>query len=143
MNLFLDTEFNGFNGPLISMALVPESPAVKPFYESLGCENPEPWVAEHVMPILEVEPISKETFQGKLAYYLNAFFDEVTIIADWHEDIAHFCDSLTTGPGTRLNTPALKFEIRRDLETIKPKNPHNALSDALAMRDSNHFNIHR
>lgn len=143
MNLFLDTEFNGFNGPLISMALVPESAYLPPFYESLGCENPEPWVAEHVMPILDAEPVSMDTLQRKLGYYLNTFFDEVTIIADWHEDIAHFCDTLTTGPGVRIQTPFLRFEIRRDLDTVPPLIQHNALSDAEAMLRSAEVNAHR
>lgn len=52
MRLFLDTEFNEFLGPVISMALVPEVRSIPPFYESSGCENPGPWVAEHVMPII-------------------------------------------------------------------------------------------
>ena len=142
MRLFLDTEFNEFKGPLISMALVPEARHIQPFYESLGCENPGPWVAEHVMPIIGKDPISMKDFQIELMRFLSQF-SEVTIVADWHEDIAHFCDSLTTGPGQRMSTPDLHFEIRRDLDTIPSLVPHNALSDAEAMLRSAEINAER
>lgn len=135
MILFLDTEFNGFNGPLISMALVPESKQHASFYQSLGCDDPCPWVAANVMPILGIEPINHLDFQDRLAWFLCQW-SEVTIITDWHEDIIHFCQMLTTGPGKRLPTPPLRFEIRRDMDSVRPSQPHNALSDAAAMRDS-------
>jgi hypothetical protein len=59
------------------------------------------------------------------------------------EDIAHFCDILTTGPGNRIPTPTLRFEIRRDMDAVVPSQPHNALSDAAAMRDSVLASVHR
>lgn len=142
MRLFLDTEFNEFKGPLISMALVPEVRCLPPFYESLGCENPGPWVAEHVMPLIGKPSITLESFQEQLQRFLNNW-DEVTIVADWHEDIAHFCNSLTTSPGERIATPKLRFEIRRDLHTVPPLIPHNALSDAEAMLRSSEVNTDR
>ena len=142
MRLFLDTEFNEFKGPLISMALVPEDPCRDSFYESLGCENPGPWVAVNVMPIIRKEPIPMRIFQDRLQAFLNQW-DEVTIVADWHEDVAHFCNSLTTAPGSRIATPVLRFEIRRDLDTVVPVSRHNALSDAEAMRSSARANVHR
>lgn len=142
MHLFLDTEFNGFCGDLISMALVPESPQHPYFYQSLGCAAPCEWVAANVMPIIGIDPIGREDFQIRLAQYLNQWA-EVTIIADWHEDIAHFCDILTTGPGNRIPTPTLRFEIRRDMDAVVPSQPHNALSDAAAMRDSVLASVHR
>ena len=49
------------------------------------------------------------------------------------EDIAHFCQSLIVGPGARINTPHLTMEIRRDLDAVS-EIPHNALSDARAIR---------
>jgi hypothetical protein len=140
MRLFLDTEFNEFKGPLISMALFPESGL--PFYESLGCENPGPWVAEHVMPIINREPVTLANFQAYLQHFL-AQWDEVTIVADWHEDIIHFCEALTTGPGQRINTPTLNFQIRRDLDTVPSAIPHNALADAKAMLQSAFANVSR
>lgn len=137
MNLFIDCEWNDWGGELISMALVPEDGYV--FYESLGCENPSPWVAEHVVPVINKEPISADAFQSKLNNYLSEF-DSVHVIADWPEDIAWFCRMLITGPGQRLNTPHLTFEIMRDLDTIQSIMPHNALADALANAGSYRVN---
>ena len=51
MRYFLDVEFNGFGGPLISLALVPEDPDAAPFYEALPCPKPDVWVAAHVLPV--------------------------------------------------------------------------------------------
>jgi hypothetical protein len=142
MRLFLDTEFNEFKGPLISMALFPEDRKRDPFYESLGCENPGPWVAIHVMPIIGKDAIPMQAFQEKLQAFLNQW-DEVTIVADWHEDIIHFCGALTTGPGMRIKTPTLNFQIRRDLDTVPSAIPHNALADAKAMLQSAFANVSR
>jgi len=133
MNLFIDCEWNDWCGDLISMALVPEEGEV--FYESLGCFNPSPWVAEHVVPVINKEPVSADAFQSKLNNYLSKF-DSVHVIADWPEDIAHFCWMLITGPGQRLNTPRLTFEIMRDLDEVESITPHNALADAVANRCS-------
>lgn len=131
MNIYIDTEFNEFQGELISMALVAESGPE--FYEVLPCEKPGPWVAENVMPILGQAPVTKPVFQLRLQHWL-AQFNSVHLIADWPEDIQHFCQSLITGPGMRLNTPPLTMEIRRDLDAESAL-PHNALADARAIRD--------
>lgn len=142
MRLFLDTEFNEFNGPLISMALVPEDDCRHAFYEVLECRDPGPWVSVNVMPILGKAPITFQSFQTKLEHYLG-MWDEVTIVVDWHEDIVHFCQSLTTGPGARIATPTINFEIRRDLHTVPSETPHNALADATGMLLSARKNTRR
>jgi len=129
MRLYIDCEFNEFRGELISMALVAENGEY--WYQSLGCENPGPWVAEHVMPIIGIAPISRSAFQRSIANFL-ARYDAIHVIADWPEDIAHFCQVLITGPGLRINTPPLTMEVRRDLDAVSAT-PHNALSDAIAI----------
>jgi hypothetical protein len=130
MKLFIDCEFNEFKGDLISMALVDEQGVF--FYEVLPCPNPGAWVAEHVIPILEKKPIRLDQLQSRLQAFLS-HYDSVHLIADWPEDIKHFCDALITGPGMRINTPALTMEIRRDLDAVS-RIPHNALADAFAIR---------
>lgn len=129
MKLFIDCEFNSFKGELISMALVDEQGVF--FYEVLPCADPHPWVAEHVMPILEKKPITLAKLQFRLMAFLS-HYDSVHLIADWPEDIQHFCETLITGPGERLNTPPLTMEIRRDLDCVSHI-PHNALADAFAI----------
>lgn len=139
MRLYLDTEFNGFQGALISLALVAEDG--REFYEVLPCENPEPWVAQHVMPVLNKAVIHYQLVEPHivLAYALSHFlhqFDEVHIVADWPEDISHFCQALIVGPGRRVDTPPLTLEVRRDLPNTAEVSavPHNALEDARALR---------
>jgi hypothetical protein len=129
MIIYIDTEFNEFRGSLISMALVAESG--EEFYEVLHCENPGPWVAVNVMPILNKEPVSVQEFQHKLHAFLMQF-DSVHVVADWPEDIAHFCNALITGPGMRMDTPTLTMAVDRSLEAVSAL-PHNALEDARAI----------
>lgn len=129
MRLFLDCEFNGFGGQLISMALVSETR--HEWYEVLHCEDPLPWVAENVMPILLNRPVSVEEFQSSLQAFLCQF-DTVHIVADWPEDIMHFCYALVTGPGQCLATPPLTMEVVRVESTSEV--PHNALADARGIR---------
>lgn len=131
MRLWIDTEFNSYQGELISLALVAADG--REYYESLGCKNPHPWVAENVMPVIGKEPIPRRQAQLFLQGWL-AQFPSVHIVADWPDDITYFCAFLITGPGMRLDTPALTMEIRRDLDAVS-KIPHNALEDARAMRD--------
>jgi hypothetical protein len=129
MKLFIDGEWNSYGGELISLALVPE--IGEHFYEVLGCKNPDPWVAENVMPKLRKIPITMSLMQEKLEAYLSQF-ESIHIVADWPEDIMWFCKVLITGPGTRINTPPLSLEILR-VDTVST-NPHNALADAGALR---------
>jgi len=131
--IYIDTEFNGFQGELISMALV--SVNGHEFYEVLECKDPTPWVAEHVMPYLEKEPVTMDVFQTKLMLFLH-YHKQVTIVADWPDDIKYFCESLITGPGVAMNHPPISFELDRTLSSEDSKVPHNALHDARAIADN-------
>jgi hypothetical protein len=133
---FLDTEFNGFGGKLISMALVPEDPAIREFYVELEMQDQlEPWVKENVVPHLILLPQSRIKFQQGLAQYLWEI-GECVIVADWPDDIRHFCESLIIGPGMSLNMlHNIKFELDFGIE-YESLVPHNALHDARAIRDA-------
>lgn len=136
MNIYIDTEFNSYRGALISMALVDTDG--RSFYVAVECNDPiDPWVAKNVMPVLWVgmdTPVTRsvEDLQGHLEWWLQDY-DSVHLIADWPEDIEHFCRALITGPGERINTPPLTMEVRRDLDAVSEV-PHNALADARAIR---------
>lgn len=136
MKLFLDTEFNGFGGKLISMALVPEDNSKPEFYKELAiADQLHPWVKENVVPHLILPPVSHRDFQQALANYLWEVGD-CTIIADWPEDIKFFCDSLITGPGMMVNMiHNIKFELDFGIN-YSSNVPHNALYDARAIRDT-------
>jgi hypothetical protein len=118
VRIYIDTEFNEFKGELISMALVAEDGSE--FYEVLECTNPKSWVAQNVI------------FRMKLFGFLNEF-TSLHLIADWPEDIAHFCAAIITGPGIMLNIPNFTCEVRRDLSAVNSKLLHNALEDAKAL----------
>lgn len=135
MRLFLDTEFNGFNGELISIALVAEDGQY--LYEVIEHDNNyQPWVAEHVVPFLGKHPITRGRLQDKLQIFLRQFVDGITITADWPEDIKHFCDLLIDVPGQMIDCPIFIAEMDRSLApaTVHSKQPHNALEDARALQ---------
>jgi hypothetical protein len=137
MRYFLDTEYNGFCGPLISIALVPEAPDAPPFYEALTCEKPTEWVTENVLPVLATTPISRDALVRRLAAYLGDDPAPV-LVADWPEDIAHAAMMLIVGPGLRSAIDRIDFRLL-DLfgfdANAASAIPHNAYHDALALRD--------
>ena len=139
MRYFLDTEFNDYGGELISLALVSEVGA-KILYIATPCSNPTPWVAENVIPILDVGTspriVTADEFGSEIAEFLKDDKAPV-IIADWPDDIRHFCAALITGPGCMVNLRSLQFEmVRVDSypTTLVGAVQHNALWDALALR---------
>lgn len=132
--LWLDTEFNGFGGSLISMALVDEAGASA--YFALPCDNPVPWVAEHVMPVLGITPTTRRAAQASVRMFLHRFA-RAHVVANWPDDIKHFCSFMVDGPAECLVVPPLTFELRMDLGGTADRSsvPHNALQDAVALRD--------
>ena len=144
MRYFLDTEFNGFAGELISLALVPEH-GDQEFYAVLPLpDHVHSWVQRNVVPYLHSVPVglggdrtSRLEAATGLAHYLAGDEDPV-IIADWPEDIAHFCALLVTGPGDMAPVGSLRFEFLSSpgfSTSVNSKVPHNALHDARALRD--------
>lgn len=129
MRIYIDCEWNSYRGELISVALVTADG--QEFYEVLGCDNPDPWIAENVMPKLRKDAVPLPFLQAKLQEFLLQFH-VVTIVADWPEDIERFCWLLITGPGTRLDTPPLMMSVVR-VDSVSA-DPHNALADARGLR---------
>ena len=143
MRYFLDTEFNGFGGCLISLALVPEEGDQDYYVVVPMAEEPSPWVAKHVMPYLksvpamlynELDPIAAA---HDIAAYLRTDPDP-EIVCDWPEDIALFCRLLQTGDAEIVDVTSLRFHFLRTPGFSTARNsqvPHNALHDARALRD--------
>ena len=130
MNLWIDCEWNGPRGVLLSMALVGEEG--QEWYEVLQTpSNVDPWVRENVIPKLDKAPVSLKEMQRSLTSFLRPW-QFVNITADWPEDIARFCELLIAGPGLRIDTPPLTMKVIR-LDSFS-ENPHNALADARALR---------
>lgn len=133
MRVYLDCEFNGFGGDLISMGMVSEDNTE--FYELVNypVDGAHPWVKENVLPVIgdDLMPISMGEFRARLQKYLNRWH-EVEIIADWPQDLKHFFESLYM-QDDMLMLPRVKATLVRGLRTHS-ENPHNALADARALR---------
>lgn len=135
MRLFIDCEFNAMNGGLISMALVSED-GTREFYEVVEISEPlDPWVAEHVMPILGKAPVTYSVFQQSLKKFLSQF-PAVKVLANHPDDFKHFCQSLITGAGEWMMIQPLTMEIDDAISGKASKVLHNALADARAQRES-------
>lgn len=145
MDYYLDTEFDGFGGEILSLALVRED-GEEFYWASYRAATPvnDPWVQENVIPIIDVEG-ARVTHTGPIAralQYAVGAVDNVHVIADWPDDIAYFCQAMITEPGCRIDTPPLTFEILRidayptELEGAVQ---HNALWDARALKHAVHI----
>ena len=144
MRYFLDTEYNGFGGQLLSLALVPEDGGEE-FYVTLECDAPlDPWVERHVIPFLDMVPEGLKTSRlpriaaaEALAAWL-AHDEAPDIVADWPEDLAQLSMLLVTGPGQMLSVPPLSLHfvpLHGFSTAANSMIPHNALHDARALRD--------
>jgi hypothetical protein len=143
MRYFLDTEYNGWGGALLSLALVPDEG--EELYITLQWQGDlEPWVERHVVPYLDTVPqslLSTRMNRGDaartVAHYL-AGDTEPLIVADWPEDLALFNALLVTGPAMMAEVPSLRFQylpLGGFSTAANSKVPHNALHDARSLRD--------
>lgn len=143
MRYFLDTEYNGFGGSLISLALVPEEGDQEYYVVLPLTEEPHPWVAKHVMPYVRNVPemLYNELDRIGAAYDLAAYLStdpDPEIVCDWPEDIALFCRLIQTSDGHIVELSNLRFHFLRTPGFSTARNsrvPHNALHDARALRD--------
>ena len=144
MRYFLDCEYNGFGGALLSLALVPEDGAEE-LYLTFECPDPvEPWVERNVVPYLgqvpdslKLPPVGREQAAHAIAMYLGQD-SKPEILADWPTDIELFCGLLSIAPGRIVAVPELRFHLVQTGTFSPAENsavPHNALHDARALRD--------
>ena len=143
MRYFLDTEYNGWGGALLSLALVPDEG--EELYLTLQTDAPlVEWVQRHVVPHLDHVPeqlICPRLCRKDAAHALERYLrhdDEPLIVADWPEDIAQFCGLMLTAPGDMIELRHVTFRLvpMSNFSTAaNSKVPHNALHDARALRD--------
>lgn len=148
--LFLDCEYDGYGGQLISVAMVSECD--EEFYAIVPATVEDKWVKENVMPVLDNFDEDGDSLafvdarDGDISYVHEALeeylseFDDIEVIADWPEDISFFMDLLVVGPGERIDTPPLTAHVYREINTDDSKVPHNALEDARALKES-YYNV--
>ena len=143
MRYFLDTEYNGWGGALLSLALVPEDGEELYLTLDWNCAL-DKWVERNVIPYLDTVPdalvstrLGRADAARAIAHYL-AGDPEPVIVADWPEDIAQLNALLVTGPGVMVEVPSLTFkfvELSGFSTAANSKVPHNALHDARSLRD--------
>ena len=144
MRYFLDCEYNGFGGPLLSLALVPEFGGEE-LYLVFNCAGPiESWVERNVMPYIDKVPdalklpaMDREKSAQAIAMYLG-HDPEPEIVADWPSDIELFCGLLSFAPGRMVAVPELRFRLVQTGNFSPAENsavPHNALHDARALKE--------
>ncbi len=145
MIYYLDTEFDGYGGNLISMGIVREDGYS--FYAILDTPIKDEWVRENVVPHLLKIPFnsiavksilgSYEHFQARLQFYFKGATG-IQVIADWPDDFKYFSAALITGPGTMIDIPGVAMVVARvdpyptDVEGAIQ---HNAYWDAIALKD--------
>lgn len=134
MTLFLDAEYNGFGGDLISIALVSnDGTGRNAFYEVRELpEHPVPWVKHNVIPVLRKKPIADPVLQKRLVDFLTRHPGQ-DIIADWPEDFIHLLKLLGTIPGWAYRLNLTMRLVKTD--ELNSETPHNALSDAKALME--------
>jgi hypothetical protein len=143
LRYFLDTEYNGAGGALLSLALVPDDG--DELYLTLRTDEPIlEWVERHVVPYLDTVPeqlscprLNRPDAAHALERYLR-HDREPLIHADWPEDIAQFCNLMITGEGKMVEIRHASFRLvpMSNFSTAaNSKVPHNALHDARALRD--------
>ena len=126
---YIDFQFNGMGGELISMSLLRADGAYiyfifnelvvfdRPTMKLTVSDKVIPWVNENVIPHLLTCPAHVQTGSRSDATKLIEEFLSYTrsphIVADYPDDIAYFCGLLVTGPGTCIQAQHMTFEWLR------------------------------
>lgn len=149
MHFFLDCEFDGFGGKLLSLALAPRDRASDSLYllASDASDVQDEWVRQNVVPFYKTElpqpaqffEIGRAAFGPAISSYLSEFSGGMPhIVVDWPDDLRYFCESLIVSPGQMVGLPAFSSQlVRVDAypTTLPNAVQHNALWDALALRE--------
>lgn len=130
---FIDCEFNGGHGELISMAIVSED-GQRVFYEVVEHKQPTvDWVEENVIPILNKLPVPSSVFKERLKKFLDAF-PKLTLIADHAADLFYFTQQIVGAEGWMMVEYQLDLRVDPSISAKKSTILHNALEDAKALR---------
>lgn len=140
---YIDCEFDGHDGPLLSIAMVREDG--KSIYITVVEAAEDPWVIENVVSVLSEHKADEgyNMYQEDVGPYLLDFMSSCqnpTIIADSPVDIGRFCRAISTsfdGGWQSTDFPQMTFIVRNvDCypTTLEGAVQHNAWWDAMALR---------
>lgn len=142
---YIDCEFDGHDGPLLSMALVREDG--RSIHIATTTEPRDPWVVANVMPIMGKHAATlnwSKVAPNDVGTVVREFIggcDSPTIIADSPVDIGRFCSALSTSPTggwASAEYPTMTFEVHNvDCYPTRLSGAvqHNAWWDAMALRE--------
>jgi hypothetical protein len=142
---YIDCEFDGHNGPLLSMAVVSEDDDGIYMIVTDGPIDCSPWVTENVIPLMDKHRSPKSAFvnTNDFGYVIREFIGDCKnpiIIADSPVDISRFCQALSTGSDgewASADYPYMQFEVHNvDCypTALAGAVQHNAWWDAMALR---------
>lgn len=139
--LYLDCEFNGFGGELISIALVDGSDLA--FYGgALRLDPTNEWVRDNVLPVLDksflpFQPIALHNLAIQVCAWMSAASQGgwVEVVADHPADFRHLFALLDIWSAQHGHI-TLPFQLSALLVhsgELASAVPHNALEDAMAL----------
>jgi hypothetical protein len=143
LRYFIDCEFDGHRGPLLSIAMVREDG--DGIHIQVDTPALDVWVIRNVVPLMDLHnaPKAAKVYPYEVGGTIRAFIGECrrpVIIADSPVDIGRFCQALSTGSyGQWVSTdyPHMTFEVH-NVDCYPTKLPraiqHNAWWDAMALR---------
>lgn len=144
MKYYIDCEFDGHNGPLLSIALVREDGAS--IHIETTAVASDWWVIAHVVPLMGennagTHPLVQPNQVGRHIRFFIGADPFPVIVADSPVDIARFCTAVMTSEagGYEPNQwPRLSFEVH-DINCyptdLTGAVQHNAWWDAMALRE--------
>ncbi len=144
MRYYLDTEFDGHGGPLLSIALVGEQD--RGIHIRTQSAARDPWVQDNVMPVMAEHEAAVSLIhvqQDRVGAHLRDFIgsdQSPVIVADSPVDIGRFCAALSTasdGGWASSGYDRMTFEVHNiDCypTTLPGAVQHNAWWDAVALR---------
>ena len=143
MRYYLDCEFDGFGGPLMTMGIACQDG--RGLYLIYNTQTNDPWVQKNVVPIIydlpddpKIDIVGNAQAWGAqhIANFMGQDYD-INILTDWPDDIKYFCQSIIVGPGQMIKIPSFSMHVVRvDAYPTELKGAiqHNAMWDALALK---------
>ena len=143
MRYYIDCEFDGHNGPLLSIALVAEDG--RSVHIEADAKATDPWVLQNVVPLMDQHDATDCTrvAPNEVGEMIRWFIGDCAapvIVADSPQDIRYFAQTLTTGPNggyAPFCFERMTFEVH-GVEPYPTDLPgavqHNAWWDAMALR---------
>lgn len=142
--VYIDCEFDGHNGPLLSVALVREGG--DSIHIRADAEPMDLWVRQNVLPLMDSHKAarSEKVYAYEVGGVIRSFLGEGSpvIVCDSPQDARYFSQALTTAPDggyAPFTLDGLTIEVHgvdAYPTTLEGAVQHNAWWDAMALREA-------